>query len=169
MLPLTDLKTATLYYQYVRFTRRHDWWRVINHVPCMKDCQWINRMISLYDITESAPENTVPKYRRNGARYGQTACVGGCIDQWSSSICTSHVKSAICKIRLENFWVFWSLLYWSLLFFTWLTPAWYAHGAFLIASFTSCLPMLLVANFFASLKPVLRTFLSFLFLYLQFF
>ena len=84
-------------------------------------------------------------------------------------ICTSHVKSAICKIRLENFWVFWSLLYWSLLFFTWLTPAWYAHGAFLIALFTSCLPMLLVANFFASLKPVLRTFLSFLFLYLQFF
>ena len=86
MLPLTDLKTATLYYQYVRFTRRHDWWRVINHVPCMKDCQWINRMMSLYDITESAPENTVPKYRRNGARYGQTACVGGCVDRWSSSI-----------------------------------------------------------------------------------
>ena len=85
MLPLTDLKTATLYYQYVRFTRRHDWWRVINHVPCMKDCHWINRMISLYDITESAPENTVPKYRRNGARYGQTACVGGCVDRWSSS------------------------------------------------------------------------------------
>ena len=94
MLPLTDLKTATLYYQYVRFTRRHDWWRVINHVPCMKDCHWINRMMSLYDITESAPENTVPKYRRNGARYGQTACVGGCVDRWSSS-----------QIRKCPFWI----------------------------------------------------------------
>ena len=121
MLPLTDLKTATLYYQYVRFTRRHDWWRVINHVPCMKDCQWINRMISLYDITESAPENTVPKYRRNGARYGQTACVGGCVDRWSSSSvgtcfqCTNHIffvsqeelsliNQQMWLLKISNFW-----------------------------------------------------------------
>ena len=42
-------------------------------------------MMSLYDLTESVPVNTVPKYRRNGARYGLTACVGGCVDRWSSS------------------------------------------------------------------------------------
>ena len=32
-------------------------------------------MMSLYDVTESANVNTVPKDRRNGARYGQAACV----------------------------------------------------------------------------------------------
>ena len=42
--------------------------------------------MSLYDVTESAPVNTVPKYRRNGARYGQAVCVGGCVDRWSSSV-----------------------------------------------------------------------------------
>ena len=40
MLPHTDLKAANMYYQYVRFTRRLDRWRVINHVRCMKYCQW---------------------------------------------------------------------------------------------------------------------------------
>ena len=30
-----------MYYQYVRFTRRRDWWRVINDVPCMKYWQWV--------------------------------------------------------------------------------------------------------------------------------
>ena len=43
-------------------------------------------MMSLYDVTEAVPANTAPKYRRNGARYGQTACVGGCVDRWSSSL-----------------------------------------------------------------------------------
>ena len=42
-------------------------------------------MMSLYDVTESVPANTAPKYRRNGARYGLMACVGGCVDRWSSS------------------------------------------------------------------------------------
>ena len=41
MFPLTDLKAATTYYQYVRFTRRLDQWRIINHVGCMKYCQWV--------------------------------------------------------------------------------------------------------------------------------
>ena len=40
MLPLADLKTATLYHQYVRLTRRRDWWRIINYVRCIKYCQW---------------------------------------------------------------------------------------------------------------------------------
>ena len=57
--------------------------------------------MSLYDITESAPENTVPKYRRNGARYGQTACVGGCVDRWSSSTC--YYFNDIIKIQDFDF------------------------------------------------------------------
>ena len=32
-------------------------------------------MMSLYDVTESVPVNAAPKDRRNGARYGQAACV----------------------------------------------------------------------------------------------
>ena len=32
-------------------------------------------MMSLYDVTESVTVITVPKDRRNGARYGLTACV----------------------------------------------------------------------------------------------
>ena len=36
-------------------------------------------MMSLYDVTETAIENTVPKDRRNGARYGQSTCVCVCM------------------------------------------------------------------------------------------
>ena len=42
-------------------------------------------MMSLYDVTESVTVITVPKDRRNGARYGLTACVCVCVGRWSSS------------------------------------------------------------------------------------
>ena len=36
-------------------------------------------MMSLYDVTEAVTVITVPKDRRNGARYGLTACVCVCV------------------------------------------------------------------------------------------
>ena len=59
--------------------------------------------MSLYDVTDSAPVITVPKYRRNGARYGLTACVGGCVDQWSSShLCDNKKFWSVVKSLLSN-------------------------------------------------------------------
>ena len=49
-------------------------------------------MMSLYDVTEAVTVITVPKGRRNGARYWLTACVCVCVGRWSSSRLTLCLK-----------------------------------------------------------------------------
>ena len=64
-------------------------------------------MMSLYDVTESVTVITVPKDRRNGARYGLTACVCVCRPVIIINIIlVSLVSIALVVVKLKVFKVF---------------------------------------------------------------